>query len=1241
MRFVATLLDRKAMPVIARTPSESINKTFLNRPLAHTTFNAFSAAVQKLVDNSAQKKQQTEEYEKTLLRDFLNEIGYGGKYAINVSNKIDLAIFDSNTNDARVSVIFETKRRGSAELCRTNDLNRKALQEALLYYLRERVGRVMEREANLNIKNIVITDTDNWFVFDSRVFENAFMEDAVLTRAFSNFERGSLSATKTEAFYAEIAKPAIDRHVDDLAYTYFNISKYVQDGKVKSSKELNAVCRFLSPENLLRLPFENIGNSLNEDFYSELLHILGLEEAKTKQKRLIQRKPEGQRLPGSMLENALQIILGRGLLANVEDLLRYGENLSDQLLSIGLQLCTTWLNRILFIKLLEGQLSKYNKGETFKPFLSTDKIKTYRDLEELFFDVLAIEVKRRSNDVAAKFPTVPYLNSSLFEPTELEKQTLLISGLKNNVRLPLYQGTILRTEKGTKLTGELELVHYLIKFLDSYDFSAVSPQYVLDENKPIINAAVLGLIFEKINNYQDGAFFTPASVTSYICRNTVRRTVVRKVNQALGWNCSNLVDIYNDITVETHDDVNRIVSSIRICDPAVGSGHFLVAALNELLCVKYELGLLRFSDGKLFKGQITAEGDELIVLDENGDVFEYDRRLSDSQRLQELLFSEKRLLIENCLFGVDLNPTSAHICRLRLWIELLKSSYYKGGGSPFDLETLPNIDINIRTGNSLISRFQLATDLKATIKRKTASAADFSIEAYRKAVHEYTNANSKEAKKSLSDFISKVKVNFREEIRTNDRDYLTLTGKREELRSLVNQSALFSESAAEEAIKEKRISKFEADIDRLEKKLEELEKAEIYQHSFEWRFEFPDVLDVNANFEGFDAVIGNPPYGVKQANKTCERLVKSFGKVPDKEIYYWFLLLGRALLKDGGELSYIIPNTFMFNVYAREFRTGLLSNWDILEIADCTDYAVFSDATVRNVILSLAKGAISSAVPHRIINTATSLKDVLDAPIEVKTKENLLNFNTNWSLALRLPERTVKIVSAIKEASSPLIEYFPETSQGLIAYDKYQGQAPDTIKNRIYHSKVNSASHNQIWLRGEDVRSYSVVWGGEDYFSYVDGVANPRDQKFFVGRRLLIREITNPSIFAGITEDESYNDPALLIVLDNPSGKFPLDAVMGIVNSRLAKFYHFNSSPKATKGAFPKILITDVNTFPLPKASRFEVPLIAELSREMANRRRRNPVVDLSELEAKMDQLVCDAYGLTREQKDSVLSYGK
>lgn len=938
-----------------------------------------------------------------------------------------------------------------------------------------------------------------------------------------------------------------------------------------------------------------------------------------------------------MLENALQIIVGRGLLDRVADVFQYGETRNEQLLSIGLQLCTTWLNRILFIKLLEGQLIKYNKNSELQSFLSSARVKDYQDLEELFFDVLAVEIDERSEDIRKRFPIVPYLNSSLFEPTELERQTISISGLKNNLRLPLYRGTILRKENAKKATGELPLAEYLLKFLESYDFSAVAAQAVLDENKPIINASVLGLIFEKINNYQDGAFFTPAAITSYMCRNTVRRAVVQKFNEEFGWGCTSLIDVYNTITPANFAAAENVVSSVRICDPAVGSGHFLVAALNELVSVKHELGLLRLPGGKLFKGQISTEGDELIVLDENGDVFEYDRRLPQSQQLQELLFAQKRLLIENCLFGVDINPTSAHICRLRLWIELLKASYYKGGKSSIELETLPNIDINIKTGNSLVSRFRLDAELSSAIKKKTIKAANMSIDSYRQAIHDYTHAKSKEKKRTLAEFIENIKRNFREEIKRNDRDVVRMLAAGDELRTLVNQSVLFSGNAGEEQAKIRRIEKLELEIERLQAKLDAIEKAEIFQHAFEWRFEFPEVLDDRGNFKGFDAVIGNPPYGVKVAQAIRDRLQRDLGKVPDHEIYYWFILLASLLLKTRGELSYIIPNTILFNVFAKGFRRTLLEDWDIVELVDCTEYPVFSDATVRNVIISLAKGSASEIVHHRDISSAESLKDVLDSPIVEKRKVDLLRLNTNWSLALKLPPATIAVLDAIQAGSTPLCEYFPQTSQGLIAYDRYQGQDDHTIKNRIFHSSVPSSSHDKRWLRGEDVRRYECKWNGEDYFDYSDKVANRRQPKYFQGLRLLIREITNPGILAAITDEEAYNDPSILVVLDNPDSRFSLYALLGIMNSQLATFFHFNSSPKASKGVFPKILITDVNSFPLPSCDSAELSVIANLAKEISTRRKNGLSDGLFALESQLDTLVCDCYGLRQEQRSLVL----
>src|SRR5690606_32916382 len=124
-------------------------------------------------------------------------------------------------------------------------------------------------------------------------------------------------------------------------------------------------------------------------------------------------------------------------------------------------------------------------------------------------------------------------------------------------------------------------------------------------------------------------------------------------------------EIYDRI--EDRAEANRIVNSIRICDPAVGSGHFLVSALNELIAVKHDLRILQDRDGRRLKEyQVEVVNDELIVTDEEGLLFEYRPSSKESQRVQETLFHEKQSIIENCLFGVDINPNSVKICRLRL-----------------------------------------------------------------------------------------------------------------------------------------------------------------------------------------------------------------------------------------------------------------------------------------------------------------------------------------------------------------------------------------------------------------------------------------------------------------------------------------------------------------------------------------------------------------------------------------------
>ncbi|WP_287075699.1 hypothetical protein [Microcystis sp. M_QC_C_20170808_M3Col] len=503
--------------------------------------------------------------------------------------------------------------------------------------------------------------------------------------------------------------------MDSLTYTYFDLREYTQTIR-DDEHNLISLYKIFSPEHLLKLPFANDSNSLDKNFYSELLHIIGLTEIKEGGKKLIQRLQPAARQPGSLLENAISQVESLDKISRLPNPEEFGETEEERLFNIGLELGITWINRILFLKLLEAQIIRYHRGDKSLGFLNLSKIADFDDLNRLFFSVLAKKQSERSKDIQNIYTQVPYLNSSLFEPTELEQSTIVISNLRSE-NLEIFVGTVLKDSQGKKRTGEINALAYLFEFLNAYDFSSEGGEAIQEDNKTLINASVLGLIFEKINGYKDGSFFTPGFITMYMCRETIRRAVIEKFNQSQGWDCQTIEDVYNRIKDKTA--ANAIINSLKICDPAVGSGHFLVSALNEIIAIKSELQILVDKEGKTLRDyRVEVVNDELIVTDDDGNIFEYNPRNRESQRVQETLFQEKQRLIEGCLFGVDINPNSVKICRLRLWIELLKNAYYKADN---ELETLPNIDINIKVGNSLISRFGLSNDLQVFSRKSRLS----------------------------------------------------------------------------------------------------------------------------------------------------------------------------------------------------------------------------------------------------------------------------------------------------------------------------------------------------------------------------------------------------------------------------------------------------------------------------------------------------------------------------------------
>ncbi len=984
------------MPLTILTPTRSLTKAYRLQSGNRDQIERFKTNYVNLLGLINEK--ESEENVKDHLMDFLKEVYYKEAHIVAPKGKTDFVIHLGKDANTQAGVLFEVKRPANkGEMVSRENLNTKAFHELLLYYFQER-----QRSKNSDIRHCVITNVYEWFIFDAALIDRLFYRNAHLTKEYKAWATGQKVSKNNDLFYNEIAKPFLADLTDELPFTYFDLRDYekiVTDDDMGNDKALLSLYKILSPTHLLKLPTATDSNKLNPKFYSELLHLIGLEEVKDGGKKIIRRKEATKRDEGSLLENALIELESSGKFYNLHDRAQYGATTNEQLFSVALELCITWVNRILFLKLLESQLVKYHNGNKDYAFLNADRIPDFDELNKLFFRVLARKPSERQASIQTKFGKVPYLNSSLFELTDLENDTIGINQLDNGLTIPVLKSSVLTGSDTYKGVKELPALSFLFAFLDAYDFASESGEVIQEKNRTLINASVLGLIFEKINGYKDGSFYTPGFITEYMCRETIRKAVVQKFNDAKGWDCADFAELEN----KNFDRVeaNSLINEIRICDPAVGSGHFLVSALNELIAVKSDLGVLLDGAGKRLKDYtVTILNDELIVQDEDETPFVYvlgatGKPTPERQRVQKTLFHEKQTLIESCLFGVDINPNSVKICRLRLWIELLKNAYYTDESGFTELETLPNIDINIKQGNSLLSKFSLTEDLSEVFRKQK-----FSLQTYKDAVVAYKEAKSKDAKAELQRFINDIKSQFRETVMNRDprrKKIATLRGQRV---LLDNNIDMFGNAMKDPKLVEMEQRRLDKYIDQIETEIADIENNALYRGSFEWRFEFPEVLNEKGEFVGFDAVIGNPPY-IRQEElgdfkSYFKKTFQTYSGTAD--LYVFFVEQGFKVLRPKGQFVYIMPNKWMRAGYGLGLRK-FFQNERLIEIDDFGDLQVFDDATTYPCIIQAQKNAPLTtfhAVNIQSLTYETGLSEYIS---NVRFKIPLSSMpNEGWSL---------------------------------------------------------------------------------------------------------------------------------------------------------------------------------------------------------------------------------------------------
>lgn len=1036
---------------------EFLNPYYRKKPILETELNDF---VKILKDYKTNLENNLKNNEDSLVANALSKFFESLNFECEVksihkgNSGIDLAL----KKDGFTQVIIEAKTPHSKEFFTQNKPNCKALQECILYYLRER------KALNSSLKHIIITDFYSFFIFKADLFEELFNKNKHCKEAFENFEnKASLFKGNTDEIYKEFEKLLnSDLYLKSSLKGIFINLKPILEQEKPSFSELKPLFKIFNKACLLAEFNPNDANSLNNAFYKELLYILGLCENKQNSKLIIAKSEKSKEEQGTFYT-------------------AINSKLKEENFEVILKLLILWLNRILFLKLIESNLVRFNDDKNLK-FLNVKKIPDFGKLSELFFEILA---KAKDARKKSEFAYLPYLNSSLFEKQSIEN-TLEIANLSNNLKLDYYKHTVLKDDKCKAKKGQVGLLEYLFEFLDSFDFGSDDEQSEILSQKELISSSVLGNVFEKLNGYKEGSFYTPSFITSYMCKESITKVVLDKFNAKFDLEAKDISELRKSLRKEDKNAQKELLNSIKICDPAVGSGHFLVSALNVMLSIYDELNL--FEE----EFYLEVQNDEILITDRKGEFIEYKRPSTHKDKahlIQQELFHTKKDIIENNLFGVDINPNSCEITKLRLWIELLKHSFYQSFDDEnyHDLKTLPNIDINIKCGNSLIAYFDTQKSLShyPNIKERMKKYQHI-VKDYKEGFYTDKNLIAKEIKnlkESFKNFCLKDK--FAKEIKqlTNNAneyskkygDFLADEHHDEKFKSF------FSKNMFEFSFDEKAARKEFKKLLDLYERIFELEKS----HPFEWRFEFPEVLDSNGNFQGFDLIIGNPPYirqeEIKELKPNLAKNYKVYKGTSD--IYTYFYELGFNVLKENGVLSFITSNKYTRAGYGEALREFLLKNTQICEYIDLNGVKVFDSATVDTSILSFKKLKPKDSYFKYLALDNENLKTfhiALNTNFKELPQKSLSKESFTFS-----DENISALKAKIERIGTPLKDWYGlNIYRGILtgyneAFIITTEKKDEILANcKDEEEKERTAKLIRKMLRGRDIKRYAYEWAG-------------------------------------------------------------------------------------------------------------------------------------------------------------------
>ncbi|EIX1383967.1 Eco57I restriction-modification methylase domain-containing protein [Campylobacter coli] len=1237
------------------------NPYYRKKQIMQNEFDIFNKALMQYLERLESSQSENEDYlVANALSPFLTMLNFKTHIKTKQKGKseIDLSISkDEFSKD--LEVLIEAKKPNSKEFITHTKVNSKALHETILYYFRN-------REYSFSLKFIIITDFYKFYIFKISEFEELFYKNPSFKKLFEEFcNPNSLFKGNTEEFYKEVAK-LIENSKENLKGFLIDLT-FLKDKQKSNFKNLASIYKTFHRDFLLNEFNPNDANSLNNAFYKELLYILGLCESKQNSKLIIAKSQESKEEQGTFYT-------------------AINSKLKEENFETILKLLILWLNRILFLKLIESNLVRFNDDKNLK-FLNFKKIPDFDKLSELFFEVLA---KEKSTRKKSEFAYLPYLNSSLFEKQSIEN-TLEISSLSNDLKLFYYKNTVLKDDKCKAKKGQVGLLEYLFEFLDSFDFGSDEQSEILSQ-KELISSSVLGNVFEKLNGYKEGSFYTPSFITSYMCKESITKVVLDKFNAQFDLDAKNISELRKSLRKEDKKAQKELLNSIKICDPAVGSGHFLVSALNVMLSIYDELNLF---DEEFY---LEVQNDEILITGRKGEFIEYKRPSTPKDKahlIQQELFHTKKDIIENNLFGVDINPNSCEITKLRLWIELLKHSFYQSfdDGNYHDLKTLPNIDINIKCGNSLVSYFETGKSLnhypniKERINKYKRIVKDYKEGFYTDKSH--INQEIKNLKISFKNFcfadkFKKEMKGFNDKCEKYSKKYGNfLAVDDENLKFFVSANLTLFDFDEKEATKE---------FANLKKEYDNIFNLES-NHPFEWRFEFPEILDDDGNFKGFDLIIGNPPYIRQEELKELKPYLAKNYKVykGTSDIYTYFYELGFNVLKDrGGVLSYITSNKYTRAGYGEALREFLLKNVKFLEYTDLNGIKVFDSATVDTSILCFEKSKSKDnkfkylALSNEILKTCAYdiglYKDFAEFSQNSLSKESFTFSDENTSA---LKAKIERIGTPLKEWYGLNINYGIKTglNEAFIITTEKRNEILANCKDEA--EKERTAKLIRKMLRGRDIKRYSYEWAGlwvifipwhfpnvEKPKTMLENEQDLKEQYPSLYKHLLshkerlskrnkeetgiryewyclqrwganyYQEFEKEKLgWQRITQEPSFILEKEYILLDSmafmvANSKNELKYLLGFLNSNLIFYYFKNIGHLYSDKGF---LLSNqyVEKFPIPKINSKNQKLADELinlADDILKAKEQDKNANIQELENKINSIVYKLYNLTEEE---------